>query len=120
MLVLYTVNSCPAGRRIKQYLKDRLFSYEERNLYRTLLDPTALQEMIRRSCDPLPGSDRDEEEMMALLKENPSLIMKPVFLSDEEDRELVERLKELRTAHCNEKCPKWSLCGKVRSREEVL
>ncbi len=104
MLKIYTVPGCPAVRRIKQHLKEHGTEYTEINLYRALLDDaetTVLQSVL--------GSGMSREE----LRNNPSVIRKPLIVSDTDDEDTACRLMALRQTHCTDTCPRWSICGKV-------
>ena len=105
MLVIYTVPGCPSVRRVKLHLKEHETVYTEKNLYRVLLNDAETAELIRMTKTDYPAD---------VLRDNPSLLERPVIICDEEDSGIAAHLKELRDAHCTKDCARWSICGKVR------
>ena len=106
MLVMYTVSGCPAARRVKQYLKEHELPFEERNIYRVLLDAEATMEMLSALPHIKPA-----EDAALYYAANPSALPKPFFVC--EDSGLKVHLEELCVRHCNQECTHWNICGRV-------
>ena len=112
MLVMYTVSGCPAVRRAKQYLKEHDLPFEERSIYRVLLDHEATLEMLSSVPEIRPADDA-----AAYYAANPSALPKPVLVCD--DGNLKVHLEELCARHCNQECIHWNMCGRVFKGEGI-
>ena len=110
MLLMYTVPGCPAARRVKQFLKEHSLPFEERNLYRTLLEQDTAQELL----DHLHSMYKDEA--YAYDVSSPSALPKPLIICSDES--LKEHLEELRLRHCSAECSRWNICGRIFKGEE--
>ena len=136
MIVVYTAPGCASCRKVKNYLKDKELVFKEKNIFNTLLNDKEIKYLISRTengTDDLISKrskiiqenavDIDSmsvNELCNYIVNNPSILRRPIIIDDknmqigydEEEIEVFNKLNSLRS--CDEKCPHYETCGKLR------
>ena len=145
MVVLYTSAGCVSCRKAKQWLKQNDIEFLEKNIFSVLLDENEISYLASRcenGFDDLVSKrskvvkeaqiDLDNlsfNEMVSFIQHNPSALKRPILLDSEkllvgyDDEEistfLPSEIKKKMTDNCNDDCPNYKLCGKVREETDV-
>lgn len=146
MIVVYTSPGCASCRKVKQWLKDRDLKFIEKNIFSTLLNENEIKHLLIRSENGTEDIiskrskiiqenkiDLDEMSTSALvhfIQQNPSILKRPIILNernfqvgyDEEeiDAFVPPELRNLAMHSCNNHCPNYSGCGKIREDQNLL
>lgn len=140
MIVVYTSSGCASCRKVKNWLKERNLPFVEKNIFTTLLNEVEIKHLLKRSEN---GTDdiiskrskimQDQHidldaftlnELVKFIQSNPSILKRPIILNekvfqvgyDEEeiDAFVPHELRKLSVFSCNDGCPNYDGCGKVR------
>lgn len=125
MIVLYSSPGCNASRKVKNILKDREIDYIEKNIYKVLLNEKEIKDLLTVYKDCLNelvcmnsieiGKENTLNEVYKYLVSNPSMINRPIILDNEDNKNSLEIINELKkTIKCDKKCPHYEVCGALR------
>ncbi len=141
MIVIYTSPGCASCRKVKKWLKEHNLQYIEKNIFTTLLNDIEIRHLLNRSEN---GTDdiiskrskiiqenkididsMSTTELINFIKHNPSILKRPIILNektfqvgfDEEeiDAFIPAELRKIASNACNEQCPNWDECQKLRN-----
>ncbi|MCI5774800.1 MAG: transcriptional regulator Spx [Erysipelotrichaceae bacterium] len=141
MIVIYTSPGCASCRKVKKWLKEHDLKFIEKNIFTTLLNEVEITHLLNRSengTDDIISKrskiiqeskiDLDSMSTMQLvefIKHNPSVLKRPIILNekifqvgfDEEeiDAFIPGELRKIAKNACNEQCPNWDGCQKLRN-----
>ena len=141
MIILYTSPSCASGRKAKQWLKDNQLPFVEKNIFTTMLKEDEIKYLLSRCENGTEdiisvrskafqqlGCDIDDLSVSALVdivRKSPSILKRPIMISEKsmvvgyDDDEITtmvpQALRNVVRDSCNQSCPNYPLCGKVRS-----
>ena len=143
MIVVYTSPGCASCRKVKQWLKDRDLHFIEKNIFKTLLNDNEIKHLLSRcenGSDDLISKrskviqdsgidveDMTTDELIQFIKSNPSVLKRPIILNEtsfqvgyDEDEISVfvpADLRHIADHSCNDGCPNFKACGKVRQAQ---
>lgn len=146
MIVLYTSPGCSSCRKVKQWLKDHELQYTEKNIFKTMLNKDEIKYLLSRSengTDDLISKrskiiqegqieldDMSMNDLVDFVQLNPSILRRPIILSskvlqigyDEEeiDAFVPRELRRLAALSCNESCPNYDSCGRIREENQHI
>ena len=141
MIILYTSPGCASCRKAKQWLKDNQLPFVEKNIFTTMLKEDEIKYLLSRcengtediisvrskafqqlNCDI---DDRSVSALVDIVKKSPSILKRPIMISEKsmvvgyDDDEITtmvpQALRNVVRDSCNQSCPNYPLCGKVRS-----
>ncbi|HIY91181.1 MAG TPA: Spx/MgsR family RNA polymerase-binding regulatory protein [Candidatus Merdibacter merdipullorum] len=141
MIILYTSPGCASCRKAKQWLKDNQLPFVEKNIFTTMLKEDEIKYLLSRcengtediisvrskafqqlSCDI---DDLSVSALVDIVKKSPSILKRPIMISEKsmvvgyDDDEITtmvpQALRNVVRDSCNQSCPNYPLCGKVRS-----
>ena len=141
MIILYTSPGCASCRKAKQWLKDNQLPFVEKNIFTTMLKEDEIKYLLSRCENGTEdiisvrskafqqlGCDIDDLSVSALLdivRKSPSILKRPIMISEKsmvvgyDDDEITtmvpQALRNVVRDSCNQSCPNYPLCGKVRS-----
>ena len=141
MIILYTSPGCASCRKAKQWLKDNQLPFVEKNIFTTMLKEDEIKYLLSRCENGTEdiisvrskafqqlGCDIDDLSVSALVdivRKSPSILKRPIMISEKsmvvgyDDDEITTRvpqaLRNVVRDSCNQSCPNYPLCGKVRS-----
>lgn len=145
MVILYTSPGCASCRKAKQWLKDNQIEFVEKNIFTSLLKESEIKYLLSRCENGTEDiisvrskafqalqkdiDDYSMKELVALIQENPSILKRPILLSEKslvvgyDDDEITTMMPaQLRTFvdnACTDACPNYSVCGKCRERASM-
>ncbi len=137
MIVVYTSPGCASCRKVKQWLKDRNLPFEEKNIFKTLLNEDEIRYLLMRSengTDDIISKrskvisenniDIDNmsvNEVIRFIQENPSVLKRPIILNEKSfqvgyDSEEIgvfipQELRRIAYNSCPANCPNFPGCG---------
>lgn len=140
MIILYTSPGCASCRKAKQWLKDNEMQFVEKNIFTTLLKEDEIKYLLQRSENGTEDliSTRSKafqglkvnleelslKELVDFIQKNPSVMRRPIIVNEKSfvvgyDEDEITTLvpPQLRVATlkaCNETCPNYPICGKIR------
>ena len=140
MILLYTSFGCASCRKVKQWLKDRDIPFVEKNIFTSILNEKELRMLLMRSengTDDLISKrskiikeskvDVDEmsiNELILFIQQNPTVLKRPIMIDerrflvgyDEEEIDMFipKELREYADNVCDNNCPNYPICGKLR------
>ena len=141
MIILYTSPGCASCRKAKQWLKDNQLPFVEKNIFTTMLKEDEIKYLLSRcengtediisvrskafqqlNCDIY---DLSVSALVDIVKKSPSILKRPIMISEKsmvvgyDDDEITtmvpQALRNVVRDSCNQSCPNYPLCGKVRS-----
>ena len=141
MIILYTSPGCASCRKAKQWLKDNQLPFVEKNIFTTMLKEDEIKYLLSRcengtediisvrskafqqlNCDI---DDLSVSVLVDIVKKSPSILKRPIMISEKsmvvgyDDDEITtmvpQALRNVVRDSCNQSCPNYPLCGKVRS-----
>lgn len=141
MIILYTSPGCASCRKAKQWLKDNQLPFVEKNIFTTMLKEDEIKYLLSRcengtediisvrskafqqlDCDI---EDLSVSRLVEIVKQSPSILKRPIMISEKnmvvgyDDDEITamvpQALRNVVTNTCNESCPNYPVCGKVRA-----
>lgn len=136
MIVIYTAPGCASCRKVKNYLKENMLPYKEKNIFTTLLNEKEIKYLISRcenGTDDIISKrskiiqenkiDIDSmslSELCKFISNNPSILRKPIIIDDkniqvgydDEEIQVFRKLKEI--GKCDKSCPHYETCGGLR------
>lgn len=141
MIILYTSPGCASCRKAKQWLKDNQLPFVEKNIFTTMLKEDEIKYLLSRcengtediisvrskafqqlNCDI---DDLSVSALVNIVKKSPSILKRPIMISEKsmvvgyDDDEITtmvpQALRNVVRDSCNQSCPNYPLCGKVRS-----
>ena len=141
MIVIYTSPGCASCRKVKKWLKEHNLQYIEKNIFTTLLNDTEIRHLLNRSengtddiiskrskiiqDNKIDLDSMSTTELINFIKHNPSILKRPIILNeksfqvgfDEEeiDAFIPAELRKIAKNACNEQCPNWDECQKLRN-----
>ncbi|HJC36748.1 MAG TPA: Spx/MgsR family RNA polymerase-binding regulatory protein [Candidatus Merdibacter merdavium] len=141
MIILYTSPGCASCRKAKQWLKDNQLPFVEKNIFTTMLKEDEIKYLLSRCENGTEdiisvrskafqqlGCDIDDLSVSALVdivRKSPSILKRPIMISEKsmvvgyDDDEITtmvpQALRNVVRDSCNQSCPNYPLCGKVRS-----
>lgn len=144
MIILYSSPGCASCRKAKKWLKEHDLQFVEKNIFSTILKEDEIKYLLKRSENgtediisvrsrPFQELGRDLEDMtmqevISFIQKNPSVMKRPIivnknsFLVGYDDDEITafipNELRKLILEECNESCPNYPVCGKVRQSYE--
>lgn len=141
MIILYTSPGCASCRKAKQWLKDNQLPFVEKNIFTTMLKEDEIKYLLSRcengtediisvrskafqqldcDIDDLPVS-----RLVEIVKKSPSILKRPIMISEKnmvvgyDDDEITamvpQALRKVVENACNESCPNYPVCGKIRA-----
>ena len=139
-MTLYTSYGCASCRKAKEWLKERNIPFEEKNIFKTILEKDELKNILRMTengTDDIVSKrskiitennididDMTVDEFIEFVRQNPSVLKRPIIIDDNKfmvgyDAEDIEMFKprELRrlvSQFCDKKCPSYDVCGKIK------
>ena len=138
MVILYTSPGCASCRKAKQWLKDNQIEFIEKNIFTSLLKESEIKYLLSRCENGTEDiisvrskafqalkkdiDDYSMKELVSLIQENPSILKRPILLSENDDEITTMMPAQLRTVvdnACTDACPNYSVCGKCRERANV-
>ena len=140
MIILYTSPGCASCRKAKQWLKDNQLPFVEKNIFTTMLKEDEIKYLLSRcengtediisvrskafqqlDCDI---DDLSVSRLVEIVKQSPSILKRPIMISEKnmvvgyDDDEITamvpQALRKVVENACNESCPNYPVCGKVR------
>ena len=140
MIILYTSPGCASCRKAKQWLKDNQLPFVEKNIFTTMLKEDEIKYLLSRcengtediisvrskafqqlDCDI---EDLSVSRLVEIVKKSPSILKRPIMISEKsmvvgyDDDEITamvpQSLRIIVKTTCNESCPNYPVCGKVR------
>lgn len=143
MVIIYTSPGCASCRKAKQWLKDNQIEFVEKNIFSSLLNEDEIKYILARSengtediisvrSNAFRNLDKDiddlsTKELVSLIQQNPSILKRPILISknsfvvgydDDEITTMVPKaLRNVIDKSCNETCPNYNVCGKLRKCE---
>lgn len=140
MIILYTSPGCASCRKAKQWLKDNQLPFVEKNIFTTILKEDEIKYLLSRcengtediisvrskafqqlDCDI---EDLSVSRLVEIVKKSPSILKRPIMISEKsmvvgyDDDEITamvpQALRNIVKTTCNESCPNYPVCGKVR------
>ncbi|HCY06599.1 MAG: Spx/MgsR family RNA polymerase-binding regulatory protein [Erysipelotrichaceae bacterium] len=143
MIVVYTSPGCASCRKVKQWLKDHNLEFIEKNIFKTVLNENEIKILFERTengTDDIVSKrskiiqeqkvDVDSmtiNELVKFIKDNPSILKRPIIISSDKfqvgyDEEEIStfvpaKLRSIADMACNNKCPNYEGCGKIRSEK---
>ena len=146
MILLYTSPGCASCRKAKQWLKENNLPFVEKNIFTTLLKEDEIKYILSRSENGTEDiistrskvfqqmdvriEDLSTKELIAFIQKNPSVMKRPLILNEKsfvvgyDDDEITSlipaKLRKIRDEACNEKCPNYEICGKLRKEVEQV
>lgn len=127
MIVLCTFPGCNSSKKAKNWLKDKEIEFVEKNIYKVLLDENEFNklfssleknELVNISSKYLKDNNIDimtfnVTDLYRLIKNNPSLLKKPIILSDKNNNILDDdNICMLKTIiKCDNNCSHFDCCG---------
>lgn len=140
MIILYTSPGCASCRKAKQWLKDNQLPFVEKNIFTTMLKEDEIKYLLSRcengtediisvrskafqqlDCDI---EDLSVSRLVEIVKKSPSILKRPIMISEKsmvvwyDDDEITamvpQTLRNIVKTTCNESCPNYPVCGKVR------
>ncbi len=144
MIVIYTSPGCSSCRKVRAWLKERNLTYVEKNIFTTLLNEVEIKHLLERSengTDDIISKrskimknlkiDLDHlsiNELIQFIQANPSILKRPIILNervfqvgyDEEeiDAFVPQELRKIAVDSCNNDCPYYDGCGRVREEDK--
>ena len=144
MIVVYTSPGCASCRKVKQWLKDRKLPFEEKNIFKTLLNEDEIRYLLMRSengTDDIISKrskviseqniDIDSmslNEVIHFIQENPSVLKRPIILNERSfqvgyDSEEIgvfipQELRRIAFSSCSKDCPNYPGCGHTEDGSE--
>ena len=141
MIILYTSPGCASCRKAKQWLKDNQLPFVEKNIFTTMLKEDEIKYLLSRCENGTEdiisvrskafqqlGCEIDDLSVSALVdivRKSPSILKRPIMISEKsmvvgyDDDEITtmvpQALRNVVRDSCNQSCPNYPLCGKVRS-----
>ena len=141
MIILYPSPGCASCRKAKQWLKDNQLPFVEKNIFTTMLKEDEIKYLLSRCENGTEdiisvrskafqqlGCDIDDLSVSALgdiVRKSPSILKRPIMISEKsmvvgyDDDEITtmvpQALRNVVRDSCNQSCPNYPLCGKVRS-----
>ena len=141
MIILYTSPGCASCRKAKQWLKDNQLPFVEKNIFTTMLKEDEIKYLLSRcengtediisvrskafqqlDCDI---DDLSVSRLVEIVKQSPSILKRPIMISEKnmvvgyDDDEITamvpQALRNVVANTCNESCPNYPVCGKVRA-----
>lgn len=141
MIILYTSPGCASCRKAKQWLKDNQLPFVEKNIFTTMLKEDEIKYLLSRcengtediisvrskafqqlGCDI---NDLSVSALVDIVRKSPSILKRPIMISEKsmvvgyDDDEITtmvpQALRNVVRDSCNQSCPNYPLCGKVRS-----
>ena len=116
MIILYTSPGCASCRKAKQWLKDNQLPFVEKNIFTTMLKEDEIKYLLSR-CE-------NGSRLVEIVKQSPSILKRPIMISEKnmvvgyDDDEITamvpQALRKVVENACNESCPNYPVCGKVR------
>ena len=129
MIILYTSPGCASCRKAKQWLKDNQLPFVEKNIFTTMLKEDEIKYLLSRcengtediisvrskafqqlDCDI---EDLSVSRLVGIVKKSPSILKRPIMIS-EITAMVPQALRNIVKTTCNESCPNYPVCGKVR------
>lgn len=143
MIILYTSPGCASCRKAKQWLKDNDMKFVEKNIFTTILKEDEIKYLLQRTENGTEDiistrskafrelnknvDDLSVKELVDIIQKNPSILKRPIMINessfivgydDDEITTLVPAKLRLTVRQaCNDNCPNYPICGKVR--EEI-
>lgn len=143
MIVIYTSPGCASCRKAKAWLKEHDKSYVEKNIFSTILNDKELRflltrsengtdDLISRRSKVLQNTDVDIDSMnlntlIKFIQCNPSVLKRPIILDEDRmligydneeievfDNDELQNVANIMKRSCNDKCPNYQLCGRLR------
>ncbi len=141
MIILYTSPGCASCRKAKQWLKDNQLPFVEKNIFTTMLKEDEIKYLLSRcengtediisvrskafqqlDCDI---DDLSVSRLVEIVKKSPSILKRPIMISEKnmvvgyDDDEITamvpQALRKVVENACNESCPNYPVCGKIRA-----
>lgn len=141
MIILYTSPGCASCRKAKQWLKDNQLPFVEKNIFTTMLKEDEIKYLLSRcengtediisvrskafqqlDCDI---DDLSVSRLVEIVKKSPSILKRPIMISEKnmvvgyDDDEITamvpQALRNVVENACNESCPNYAVCGKIRA-----
>ncbi len=141
MIILYTSPGCASCRKAKQWLKDNQLPFVEKNIFTTMLKEDEIKYLLSRcengtediisvrskafqqlDCDI---DDLSVSRLVEIVKKSPSILKRPIMISEKnmvvgyDDDEITamvpQALRNVVENACNEACPNYAVCGKIRA-----
>ena len=98
MIKIYTSPSCSSCRKVKKWFEEQNIPYEEKNIFSSVLNENDLKEILNKSengtDDIISGrskimkdknidiNDMKISELITFIKENPSILKRPIMVDD--------------------------------------
>lgn len=146
MVIIYTSPGCASCRKAKQWLKDNSIEFVEKNIFTSLLNENEIKYILSRSENGTEDiisvrskayqelvkakkdiDDFSMKELVTLIQQNPSILRRPIMISeksfvvgyddDEITTMMTPTMRQTIVNSCNESCPNYKVCGKVRHDE---
>ena len=140
MIILYTSPGCASCRKAKQWLKDNDMQFIEKNIFTTLLKEDEIKYLLQRSENGTEDlistrskafqslkinlEDLSLKELVEFIQKNPSVMKRPIIINEksfvvgydeDEITALVPPRLRIAALHaCNDTCPNYTICGKIR------
>lgn len=140
MIKVYISPSCQSCRKVVKWFKEQNIPFVQRNIFSAALDEAELKDILAKSengTDDIissrskiikeQGIDLDDmkiSEMIAFIKEHPSVLKRPIILDDrrmqvgyneEEIRMFIPRARKIAELACSPKeCPQYATCEHVK------
>lgn len=143
MVIIYTSPGCASCRKAKQWLKDNNIEFVEKNIFTSLLNEKEVKYILSRCENGTEDiisvrskafqslkkgiDDLSTKELVELIQKNPSILKRPIMLSkkslvvgyddDEITMMMPSDLRKVCEETCNDSCPNYEVCGKLRVEE---
>lgn len=142
MIVVYSSPGCASCRKVKQWLKTREIKFYEKNLFSVMLNEKEIKYLLSRSENGTEDlistrskifremnidiEDMGTNDLVRFIQANPSVLKRPIILNernmvvgydDEEIEVFLPQIRKLSEDSCNEDCPNYCICGKLRKGE---
>lgn len=140
MILLYTSPGCASCRKAKQWLKENDMKFIEKNIFTTLLKEDEIKYLLQRSENGTEDiistrskvfqelkknlEDLSVKELVDFIQKNPSVMKRPIIVNESsfvvgyDDDEITafvpSHLRALSENACNQACPNYDICGRIR------
>lgn len=140
MILLYTSPGCASCRKAKQWLKENDMKFIEKNIFTTLLKEDEIKYLLQRSENGTEDiistrskafqelkkdlDDLSVKELVDFIQKNPSVMKRPIIVNESsfvvgyDDDEITafvpSHLRALSENACNQACPNYDICGRIR------
>lgn len=141
MVILYTSPGCASCRKAKKWLKEHDMDFVEKNIFTNLLKEDEIRYLLKRSENGTEDlistrskafqelhKDLDDftvPELVEFIQNNPSVMRRPIIIDESrfvvgyDDDEITafipSKLRQISEDACNESCPRFEECGRLRA-----